>query len=152
MKKNLWPYAIIAYFVVFIAGIATWISFAIRHDDQLVRPDYYDHEIKYQAQIDRITRTRGLKGEALAAYEIAGNYIRITLPAGMRSEKVEGTVHLYRPSDARLDQKLALTPAPDGSQEINVSDLPGGLWKLRLDWKASDREYYFEKSLVLRGR
>ena len=151
MKKNIWPYAIIAYFALFITGIVTWVSFAMRHDDQLVRPDYYEHEIKYQTQIDRLARTRALSSESVIAYDFADKNIRITLPAEMRGATIGGTIHLYRPSDARLDKKISFSPSIEGVQQISVSDLQGGLWKLRLDWKNGDAEYYIEKSLVLRG-
>jgi len=147
--KNIWPCAIIAYFVVFITGIITWVSFAMRHDDQLVRPDYYEHEMKYQSHIDRVTRTSALKSEAAVAYNPVEKSIRIALPAAMFRQKLQGTIHLYRPSDARLDQKLLLAPAIDGTQQINASHLQGGLWKLRLNWNTEDGEYYFEKSVVL---
>jgi nitrogen fixation protein FixH len=151
MKNNLWPYAIIAYFVVFISGIVAWVTFASRHNDQLVRPDYYDHEIEYQAQIDRVTRTRALNGESVIAYNLAEKNVRITLPPEMRGKNLEGTIHLYRPSDARLDKRIPLSPSVDGAQQINVGDLKEGLWKLRLDWQSGDAEYYVEKSLVLGG-
>jgi hypothetical protein len=152
MKKNIWPYAIIAYFVVFITGVVTWVSFAVRHDDQLVRPDYYEHEIKYQTQIDRLARTRALSSESVIAYNFAENKIRITLPDEMRGQNLDGTIHLYRPSDARLDKKIPVVTSIDGAQEINVAELQGGLWKVRLEWKAGDDEYYAEKSLVLQGK
>ena len=151
MKKNVWPYAIVAYFVVFITGMITWVGFAMRHDDQLVRPDYYEHEIQYQNQIDRVARTRALNHSVDVAYDAARNAVSISLPPGMRGQKFEGTIHLYRPSDARLDRVLKFAPSVDGTQQINVSSLQAGLWKLRLDWKASNAEYYLEKSLVLRG-
>ena len=151
MKKNIWPYAIIAYFAVFITGIVTWVCFAMRHDDQLVRTDYYEHEIKYQTQIDRLARTRALNSESVISYDFAGKSIRITLPSEMRGRTIEGTIHLYRPSDARLDKKFSFSPSIDGVQQISVADLQGGFWKLRLDWKKGDAEYYVEKSLVLIG-
>jgi hypothetical protein len=149
MKKNIWPYAIIAYFVVFITGIVAWVSFAARHDDQLVRGDYYEHEIKYQAQIDRLARTRALHSESAIVYDSAKKKIHITLPTEMRGRALEGTIHLYRPSDARLDKRMSLSPSIDGVQQIDVAALQGGLWKLRLDWQTGDAEYYVEKSLVL---
>ena len=151
MKKNIWPYAIIGYFIVFITGIITWVSFAVRHDDQLVRSDYYEHEIKYQTQIDRLARTRALNSESIIAYDFAEKNIRITLPGEMRGRSVEGTIYLYRPSNARLDKKISLAPSADGVQQISIVGLQGGLWKVRLDWKNGDAEYYVETPLVLRG-
>ena len=149
MKKNIWPIAIIAYFFVFITGVVTWVSFALRHDDQLVRPDYYEHEIKYQDQIERVIRT-STTGAAIL-YLPAENAIVIQLPPEMPSKSLEGTIHLYRPSDARLDQRLALTPAVDGTQRLNVNNLQGGHWKVRVNWKCNSQEYFLEKPITVTG-
>jgi len=137
MKRNLWPYAIITYFIVFITGIVTWVSFAMRHDDQLVRPDYYEHEMKYQDQIDRVARTD--RSTAAITYDRASQSLHLQLP----NTNVTGTVHLYRPSNARLDQRFPIT------NHIDVSSLEGGLWKVRLNWTDLGREYYLEKPIVL---
>ena len=147
-KRNLWPIAIIVYFVVFITGIVVWVSFAMRHDDQLVRPDYYEHEIKYQGQIDRIVRTRSLQAAAGVSYDHSSRAILLTLPRDS-SHAAEGTVHLYRPSDARLDQKLTLLLNERGEQRIDTSALQGGLWKVLVTWQVGDQEFYIEKPLVI---
>jgi hypothetical protein len=139
VKRNLWPYAIISYFIIFITGIVTWVSFAMRHEDQLVRPDYYEHEMKYQGQIDRVARTD--RSTAAITYDRASQSLHLQLP----EPNLQGTIHLYRPSNARLDQKLPLTT------HIDVSALEPGLWKIRLNWTNSNREYYFEKPIVLYG-
>ena len=36
---NLWPHAIIAWFVIFAAALAAWIAFAVRQNMDLVRAD-----------------------------------------------------------------------------------------------------------------
>jgi hypothetical protein len=78
VKRNLWPYAIISYFIIFITGIVTWVSFAMRHEDQLVRPDYYEHEMKYQGQIDRVARTD--RSTAAITYDRASQSLHLQLP------------------------------------------------------------------------
>lgn len=151
MKRNIWPYAIIAYFAVFITGVVTWITFAMRHDDQLVRPDYYAHELKYQGQIESMARTGALAAGARVIYDSIGQVIRLELPQA-HSNGIEGTVHLYRPSDARLDQKLQLEISQEGKQQIDVSHLQSGLWKVLVAWKALDKDYYLEQPVVLYRR
>ena len=151
MKKNIWPIAIIVYFIVFITGIVTWVSFAMRHDDQLVRPDYYEHEIKYQDQIDRVARTGALTTKAAISYQPDETAIVVQVPAEMR-QKLEGNIQLYRPSDARLDQRIALAPEADGTQRINVKELKAGHWKVRVNWKVDAQEYFLEKTIVLAGQ
>jgi nitrogen fixation protein FixH len=152
MKRNLWPYAIIAYFVVFITGMAAWITFAMGHDDQLVRRDYYEHEIEYQNQIDRVARTGALGTGASVIYDPRTQTIQIRLPPGTDQSAAQGRVHFYRPSDARLDQKLDLKLAADGTHQMDVSKLRSGFWKVFLSWKALGQEYYLEQPLVLYSR
>src|SRR5688572_10145882 len=118
MKRNYWPYAIIGYFVIFITGVVTWVSFAMRHDDQLVRPDYYEHEIKYQNQIDRLARTT--PGQASVTYEPRTQTVSVQLPSHLKPHEVQGSIHLYRPSDARLDQKFPLALTEAGTQKLDV--------------------------------
>ena len=149
MKRNIWPYAIIGYFVVFIGGIVGWVSFAMRHDDQLVRTDYYEHEIKYQSQIERVARTSALGPGANITYDASRGVIRVAIPVSERDSRIEGNVHLYRPSNSRLDERIPLSLGIDGTQMIDVSKLESGVWKVFLNWKALDQEYYLEKPVVV---
>lgn len=145
MKRNPWPYAIIAYFAVFISGVVVWVSFAMRHEDQLVRPDYYEHEIQYQTQIDRATRTAAIRSEVEINYRHTNQTVVIALPAGAKFAKAQGKIHLYRPSDSKLDREFALALDDRHSQTVDVSTLADGFWKVRLNWSAADGEYYAEQ-------
>ncbi len=151
MKWNPWPYAIIAYFAVFITGVATWITFAVRHDQQLVSPDYYDREIKFQQQIDRVARTASFRTDVFIAYHPEAKTIAIVLPSHASSEKSQGEVQFYRPSDANLDQRFTLALDGHNSQIINVAAFKSGYWKVRLVWSTGGADYYFDQSVILEG-
>jgi hypothetical protein len=147
MKRNPWPYAIVGYFVVFIAAMASWITFAVRNDMELVRKDYYEQEIKFQQQIDRLERTAAVKESVTVNYQPAAQIVSLRLPAAARGE-----VHLYRPSDAKLDRRVKLDLDATGTQTLNVAGLRGGLWRMRISWEAEGREFYFEEPLVIEAR
>ena len=149
MKRNPWPYAIIAYFIVFISGVVTWVTFAIRNDDQLVRPDYYEHEIRYQKQIDRVHRTAPIKAEILAVYDYPARKVAITLPAQTNRDTAKGEIHFYRPSDSRLDRRFDLAIDSQFTQIFDVTEFKQGLWKVFVTWSDRGGDYYFEKILVL---
>ena len=149
MKKNPWPYAICAYFAVFITGIAAWVTFALRNDDQLVRADYYEHEITFQKQIDRVARTRALETGARAIYDHHAQTLTLLLPEPPSTNALTGEIHFYRPSDVELDQKIALNVDAHFKQTLSVSDLKDGLWKVNVIWTDGTQEYYFEELLVL---
>ena len=149
MKRNPWPYAIIAYFVVFISGVVTWVTFAIRNDDQLVRPDYYEHEIRYQKQIDRVHRTARVKSEIQTAYDHSSQKFSITLPVQTDRANAKGEIHFYRPSDSKLDRRFDLAIDPELTQALDVTGLKPGLWKVFVTWNDRGEDYFFEKALVL---
>ena len=151
MKRNLWPYALIAWFVLFIGGLATWASFAIRHEDQLVGPDYYEREIKYQSQMERIERAASLGARVELDCRGERKTLLVSLPVNAVSGKTPGRIQLYRPSDAKLDRETPLAPGAGGSQSVDVSGLRSGLWRVRLSWTAGGGEYFFEKQVVIPG-
>lgn len=151
MKRNPWPYAIIGYFVIFITGVITWITFAVRNDQQLVRADYYEHEITYQKQIEREARTASLAGNVLVEYDSGHQRVAVVLPPSVPAN-ARGKISFYRPSDARLDRQLDLALDKQNSQVLDVNSLRPGLWKLRLTWSDGEREYAYEKALVLGGK
>ncbi len=146
---NPWPYALIAVFAVFISFVAAAVILAGRQRVDLVRPDYYDQEIRYQQQIDRLARTAVPGVDVDVAFVPATRELRLVLPSRHAAGFGGGTVSLYRPSDARQDREVAFAPASDGSQSIPLPGLEPGLWKVRVAWKAGGAEYFHEQSLSL---
>ena len=141
MKRNLWPYAIVLYFVVFITGMAAWIGFAVRNDHQLVRKDYYEQELKYQNELESFGRAAA--GAVVVAYEPKTHLVTIQLPSD-----AAGTIYFYRPSDLKLDRQVPLSTR-EGIQQINVGEFDPGLWKVRLTWTANGAEFRHDEKLVL---
>jgi nitrogen fixation protein FixH len=146
-RRNLWPAAIIAYFVVFISALVTWVVYASHQRVDLVRNDYYEKEILFQQQIDA-TR-RGQQVGMNVAYDAAQQTITIRLAESRPISATEGSIHFYRPDNARLDHDVPMSLAADGIQKINATALTPGLWKVRLSWRADGQDYYFDQPLVV---
>jgi nitrogen fixation protein FixH len=142
MKRNPWPYAIILYFVVFIGAMATWIGFAVRNEQQLVRSDYYEQELKFQTEVDGQSRATG------ANVSIDYDSIKQTLAVVLPPTAATASVYFYRPSDARMDREITLA-LKDGSQSIDVKNFKSGLWKVRLKWIHDGAEYRHNATIVL---
>lgn len=145
---HIWPASIVAFFVVFIAGLVAFIIFASAQRDDLVQPDYYEAELRYQRQIDRIQRTQSMARPAAISYDAPRHRITIQLPPA-HAHGSSGQVHLYRPADARLDQELPLAVNSEGQQHVDAAPLRPGLWKVRVQWSAAGEEYYLDQSIVL---
>jgi nitrogen fixation protein FixH len=149
IRTNPWPYAIIGWFLLFGSGMAAWVVVAVRNDPELVRADYYEQEIAYQKQIDRLNRTAAVRGEVSVLYESMHQRIALHLPAGHLGDKSVGTIHFYRPSNAKLDFELPLALDSTGAQRIPTDKLQGGLWKVRVQWTSSGQEFFHDQSVVL---
>jgi hypothetical protein len=146
--RNLWPVAIAGFFVLALLFIATFIAFALRQREDLVSADYYEREVRYQRQLDSMNRSQSLAAQPVVTFEPAQQTIVITLPVA-QTRGATGRVHLYRPSDARLDRELPLVLNADGVQRLDTKTLRDGLWKVRLEWSANGQEYFLVQPVIV---
>jgi hypothetical protein len=151
-RRNLWPLGIFAVCSIFVVSTAGLVVMACSQKVELVSPDYYEKEIKYQAQIDRVERTSREANQAAIAYDAARHNITICLPPGQAQGSVKGTVELYRPSAAGMDRSVRLDPDARGVQRLDASVLAPGLWKVRVSWTFEKRNYYLEQKVVVDAR
>ena len=149
LRRNPWPYAIIAWFVVFGTGMAAWVVVAVRNDPELVRADYYEQEITYQQQLDRLKRTAAVRNQIALTYDAAGEQVVLRLPSSPGAGSPSGTIHFYRPSNARLDFEVPVALDAAGLQRVPAGKLQGGLWKVRVNWTSDGEEFHHDQSLVL---
>jgi hypothetical protein len=147
-QKNLWPFAVIATFVVFICGTISLVVFACSQKMDLVSADYYEQEISFQGHLDRMERTQRAPQPASIAYDAAAGRIRISSLA-QPSISVSGNIQLYRPSAAGMDQHFKLTLDSQGIQSLDASSLRPGLWKVRVFWRLDNQDYFLEKHIVI---
>lgn len=144
---NPWPYALIAYFAVFISAVIGFVAWSVHQKMDLVGADYYDQEIRYQSQIDKMRRTAAM-GPALPI-DYAQGRITFRLPQEQVAKGVTGSIQLYRPSNAGMDRTVSLTVDSTGLQNIDATTLTPGLWRIRISWKAGGEEFYRDDSVVI---
>jgi hypothetical protein len=149
--SNPWPFAIVAFFAAAVAGCIGFVIFCNRHPTDLVSADYYEQEIQYQNQLERLDRTQRLSSQATVGYEPASHWLTIHLPPAQARHAVTGSIQLYRPSAAGLDRKLKLNVDSSGTQHLDASDLSPGLWKIRLSWTVESQDYFTDQQVVIGG-
>lgn len=140
-----WGKAIILIFIVFAGFIGTMVYLMHLERIDLVRDDYYQDEIAYQQQINRVANSRHIDATAVIRYVPASHEIRLTLPDSLQ----RGTFLLYRPADRRQDVRLTLTTATPTTNVIAMQGKPSGLWRAQLTWTNGQREFYTERELTL---
>lgn len=146
--RNPWPIVITCFFILFFSGLVSFIVFASTQHVDLVRADYYEEELRYQQQLERLNRTAQIGAQVGVTYDSANHQITVQLPSA-HAHPSAGQVHLYRPSDARLDQAWPLILDPEGRQHLDATQLTHGLWKVRVEWTVAGQEYYADRALVI---
>jgi nitrogen fixation protein FixH len=152
LKKpfNPWPAAIIGFFVLAFAGVATLVTISVSNRTDLVAPDYYDQEMRFQKRIDQVRRTEPWASRIHVRHS-TGKGIQVELPREHATLKATGRVELYRPSAAGADRSYPLALDAEGSQWLPADGITPGLWKVRLHWKVANEDYFADRELVIRG-
>lgn len=147
---NPWPYALIGSLVLGVLGTATLVTIAVTHRTELVAPDYYDQEMRFQTRLDQLRRTEPF-ADRIAVRHVEGQGIALELPAEHAAGKATGTLTLYRPSEAGADRSFPLALNAAGHQLVPTADLTPGLWKVRVHWRVADLDYFADRKLVISG-
>jgi hypothetical protein len=143
-----WGIAVAMFYTLFALSTVGFVVFAMTQDVELVSADYYarglQHDVHMQAVANADAIDRDLRVEVRAG---AGDVI-VHWPAAM-APLVRGTATLYRPADARADRVVPLVPGADGTQAVSTAGLARGHWRLQLQWRVDERDYYTERDVRL---
>lgn len=148
-QRNLWPVGIVLTFVLFIAGTVTLVALAGRNPDDLVSANYYEDELRFQAQLDRAERTRRLAADARVDYDPHADRITVSVPAAHTQGAIHGLIHLYRPSSSGMDREMELKLDAQGRQVLDARPLQPGLWKVRLSWTANASDFLLDETVII---
>jgi hypothetical protein len=152
MKRNLWPISIVGFFALAIAGAVAFVMFCNLHPTDLVAADYYEQEVRYQQEMERVQRTQRLAEPANVSYLPEQRLIRVSVPAAHAGADLSGVIHLYRPSDATLDKLLKMATDAKGQQDIDARGLEPGLWKVKVQWQAGGEDYVLDQKVIVPGK
>lgn len=140
-----WGRSIILAFVLFAAFIASLVVICARQDVSLVTRNYYEEELRYQQQIDRIVDTDKL--EVKPQIEVEKGVVKISYPDFGQIQ--EGALVLFRPSDASQDRVFELTPSRAPVQYFPTEGLSNGMYRAKLKWTMNGKEFYLEQVVEL---
>jgi len=135
---------IVVAFVVFALYIAVLVTVCVRQDINLVSKDYYRDELKYQQKLDQINNTNHL--DHLPSLVVENGQAKISFQENQRVQN--GKLKIQRPSNEKLDRSFSLSP-DQSTQEFNIGKWTPGLYRASVTWTMNDKEYYFEKQIIL---
>ncbi|MCO4291618.1 FixH family protein [Solitalea sp. MAHUQ-68] len=148
MIKLSWSYIAAIFYLSFVVFIV-WLAYlAMREKFELITPNYYAEELKYQHKIDAKANVMNLSEPTTV--EVLNKQIVIDLPKDFEGKKSEGTVSLLRPSDESKDLKFTLKTNEEGKQSLSSPKFVKGLYILKMDWKCEGKDYYLEQNVFLK--
>jgi hypothetical protein len=143
-----WGYKILLLYSGFVILTLIMVFLAYRQDIPLVADDYYDQELKYQEEINKLTNARSLPHQVSIEYDSREQFLKITYPLEQKGV-IQGTIRLQRPSDPKLDTSFPVKSDEMHIQKISTVGLQKGYWKLKLYWENSNIQYLEEKDIIL---
>jgi hypothetical protein len=144
MKLNFGNWIVVA-FILFASFIGTLVTVCVREDVDLVSKDYYQQELVYQDQIQRLNNTSDLKERP--EFKIADQRLVVTYDQWDNIDK--GELKLFCPSNPKMDRNFPLVRSGDPVQSFEVENLQKGMYRARLTWEMGGKEFYIEEVVYI---
>lgn len=139
-----WGYKIFIVYIVFVCGIAYLIIRSTREKIDLVTPDYYSEELKYQDKINESKNTAQLSGKLNIIHR--HDSLLLQLPAEFNGVTTKGGIKIYYPADKNKD----ITVPFETMNAFVGTVLPKNIYgqhELHISWAAGGKNYYFEQKI-----
>ncbi|HEU4716343.1 MAG TPA: FixH family protein [Bacteroidia bacterium] len=137
-----WGLRIVILYSAFVALILFLVIQTMKQKVDLVSDDYYQKELVYQDQIDKMNNAKELSVQPVVSAD--AHVVRITFPHADSAANVTGVITFYRPSDSSKDLTEKISAGTDGVQVLSSDSLEKGLYQLQMNWSVAGKNYYNE--------
>lgn len=136
---------IVFSFIAFALFIGTLVVVCVRQDIPLVSVNYYEEDLRYDHKLAQKKNAEALAELPVVAVESQ----RLSVTFSQMASVQEGLIKLTRPSDSRLDQAFKFDHSLASPHAFLISQPQKGLYRLSIQWKMNDTEYFIERNIVL---
>ena len=147
MKFN-WGTGLVIFFILFVGTLGFVLYQSTQVHYSLVVKNYYDEYINYQSHYDKKQNTADLLTKVKTEYDRENKQLILTFPVDS-SANATGKVLLYNPYSEYSDVKYDFNLGKAATYTFPVDKVKSGRWKIKIDWKQGDKEYYQEEEIVL---
>ena len=130
----------------FVVGMLFLVIKSTMQKFELVQPDYYADELKYQTVIDASQRAKNFQVE-LNVQKQTGK-LNIMLPKEFSNKRVTGKAHLYYAADIQKDI-VKKFETNNGTFTIETFSTTKGNYTLKLEVMKEGVSYYYEQKIFL---
>ena len=146
MKIN-WGSGIAIFYSLFVLVMIFMVIKSTQNKSHLVQENYYNKDLNYESFRQKRENASALDNPVGIKYISKQNSVELEFPQDM--PEVSGKVTLFRPSNKFLDKTYTIKL--DNTSKMNIpleKHMPGGLWKVQVDWETKGKKYYTEENLV----
>lgn len=146
MKFN-WGHGLFVVIILGITGFLTLVFITTRERIDMVTDEYYPKELKYQNQIEKTKNYNALTQKI--ELKVNGDLEVIFPKLTDKPEGITGNIHIYRPSDKRLDLQKEIQLDTTFTSMFNKSALQSGKYEVIIEWQANNQPYFAKMPLYI---
>ncbi len=146
-KKLNWGHWLTIAIVVMCLGIIFLVYKATSYNYDMVLPNYYEEELKFNDQAQASRNAQELSRSIILTQE--KDYLIVEFPTECIGKTMQGYIQLYRPSDADKDIIVPIQFGRESIQAIPLSKTIHGMYILKTEWKMDGKEYKVEKEFKI---
>ncbi|WP_323757327.1 FixH family protein [Roseivirga sp.] len=144
-----WGAKIVISFVCFVGLLVTMVYVSVSTDFYLVADNYYEQELDYESQIQRMKNVNSLAEKPDFKLVRIESKAELRFPLSVMKAMEEGKISFFRSANARMDKEFDLVFDETGLQIFDTKKLASGAWKVKIEWKSKGTEYYQEFNIVI---
>jgi nitrogen fixation protein FixH len=141
-----WGARIAVLYGGFVVIIVLLVAGSMRQSFDLVAPDYYGQEIKYQQVIDAGKNSAALSTPVIVKTD--NNQVVIDFPKDFAGKVLSGTVQFYSPVNASWDKSFPIN-TNDNDVIVARDLLKPTTYKVKMNWSCEGKQYYQESEINL---
>lgn len=146
LKFN-WGTGIVIFIGLFMTFMITLVYKCTEQTVDLVSADYYDKEIQFQKQINRINNSAALESQIVVTAE--NGAVNVQFPELFKGIKLLGNITFFKPDNASHDFEIPINLDGELLQSIPSAKLASGRWNVKVNYNDGDKEYYAEEKINL---
>lgn len=142
MKLN-WGIGAFTLFGAFVVFIIIMVFLASNQTHELVTEDYYEKELEFKEVLKKKEKTDALEGKFSTS--VTNDSLVIAFPVE-NSSNLEGIIYFFKPSSEKDDKEIPFTISSN-TLSVDVNDFTSGMYRMKIDWKYQEEEYYYEQKI-----
>ena len=140
-----WGTKIAFLYLSFATMIGVMVYKSATQTVDLVAPNYYEQELKYQDKIDGMNNLNAETKAILITQKEGSVVFAFSKEMGMP----QGRILFFKPDNANADFETEIKTNSEGEQIINTRELSKGTYLVKIDWKLGDKKFFKEERISI---